>query len=94
VFVHDNARMQEGSVDNFIVGVLLTVVGLAIIVFHRSIKDRRDWWKSRDWPVGLGDAWTGKYTRGGLIFTYAVFILLGLLFVGIGISQIVRAFSA
>jgi hypothetical protein len=93
VFVQDNAGMQEGSLDNFIVGVLLTVVGLAIIVFHRSIKERRDWWKSRDFPVGLGDAWTGKYTRGGLIFTYGVIILLGLLFVVIGISQVVRAFS-
>jgi hypothetical protein len=85
--------MQEGSLDNFIVGILLAVVGLAIIIFHRAIKERRDWWKSRDFPVGLGDAWTGKYTRGGLIFTYGVIILLGLLLVVIGISQVVRAFS-
>lgn len=90
--LRDNAGMQESSLDNFIVGVLLTLVGLAIIVFHRSIRERRDWWKSRDFPVGLGDAWTGKYTRGGLIFTYAVIILIGLVFVCIGILQIVGAF--
>ena len=84
--------MQESSLDNFIVGVGLTLVGLAIIVFHKAIREWRDWWKSRDFPVGLGDAWTGKYTRGGLIFTYGVIILTGVVFVGIGISQIVRAF--
>ena len=92
VFLRDNAGMQESSLDNFVVGVLLTVVGLAIIIFHRSIKEWRDWWKSRDFPVGLGDAWTGKYTRGGLIFTYAVLILIGLVFVWVGILQLVRAF--
>lgn len=83
--------MQESSLFNFIVGVVLILVGLAIIVFHRSIKERRDWWNSRDFPAGLGDAWTGKYTRGGLIFTYAVIVLFGLLLVGVGVSLIVRA---
>lgn len=84
--------MQDSALGTFIVGVILTVAGLAIIFFHRSIKERRDWWKSRDWPVGLGDAWTGKYTRGGLIFTYAMIILLGVVLVVVGIAQIVRAF--
>jgi hypothetical protein len=84
--------MQESSLDNFIVGVLLTLVGLAVIVFHKSIREWRDWWKSRDFPVGLGDAWTGKYTRGGLIFTYALIILTGVGFLAAGVSQIVRAF--
>ena len=83
--------MQDGSLDNFVVGGLLTLAGLALIVFHRSIRERLDWWKSRDLPVGLGDAWTGKYTRGGLIFTYAVIIFFGLLFVVIGIAHITRA---
>ena len=92
LFLRDNAGMQESSLDNFIVGVFLTLAGLAIIIFHRSIKERRDWWKSRDWPAGLGDAWTGKYTRGGLIFTYAAIILVGLVFVCAGIFQLVGAF--
>lgn len=84
--------MEVSSLDNFIVGVLLTVAGLAVIVFHRSIKERHDWWQSRDWPAGIGDAWTGKYTTGGLIFTYAVIILLGVVLVVAGIAQLIRAF--
>ena len=84
--------MQDSSLDKVIIGAFLSLVGLAIILFHRSIKERHDWWQSRDWPVGLGDAWTGKYTRGGLIFTYAMIILIGVVFLGIGISQIVGAF--
>jgi hypothetical protein len=91
VVLLDNAYMQESSLDNFIVGVLLTLAGLAIIVFHKSIREWRDWWKSRDFPIGLGDAWTGKYTRGGLIFTYAWIIFFGVLLVGAGTAQIVRA---
>lgn len=84
--------MQDISLDKFIVGAFLTLVGLAITLFHRTIKDRYDWWQSRDWPAGLGDAWTGKYTRGGLIFSYVIIILGGVLFLVIGISQIVGAF--
>ena len=84
--------MQDSSLDTFIVGVFLTVVGLAIILLHRSIKNQQDWWSSRDWPIGLGKAWTGKYTRGGLIFTYAVIILIGVVFVAVGISKIVGVF--
>lgn len=83
--------MQNSAIDDFIVGAFLTLVGLAIIVFHRPIKEWGDWWRSRDWPAGLGSAWTGKYTRGGLIFTYAVIILIGVVFLGIGVSQIVGA---
>jgi hypothetical protein len=61
--------------------------------FSQIDQERRDWWNSRDFPVGLGDAWTGKYTLGGLIFTYAVIILFGLLLVGIGVVLLVRSFS-
>lgn len=83
--------MQDSPLEKIIVGALLTLAGLAIILFHRSIKERYDWWQSRDWPAGLGGAWTGKYTRGGLIFIYAVIILIGVVFLAIGISQIVSA---
>jgi hypothetical protein len=84
-------KMRNSPLDKLIVGVLLTLVGLAIILFHRSFKQSYDWWQSRDWPVGLGNAWTGKYSRGGLIFIYVVIILIGALFLGTGISQIVAA---
>jgi hypothetical protein len=87
-------NVQDSSLDKFVLGGFLTLVGLAIILFHRSIKERHDWWQSRDWPAGLGDAWTGEYTRGGLIFTYAIIVLIGVLFLGIGISQIVGAFRS
>lgn len=79
------------SFERIILGAFLILVGLGIVVFHRSIKERYDWWQSRDWPTGFGDAWTGKYTRGGLIFIYAVIILIGIVFLAIGISQLVGA---
>jgi hypothetical protein len=36
--------------------------------------------------------WTGKYTRGGLVFTYAVIILFGLVLLIAGIVNLVGAF--
>ena len=85
--------MQTDPAEKIIVGAFLAVIGLGIILFHRSIKERYDWWQSRDWPAGLGDAWTGKYTRGGLIFTYAVIILIGVVLLTIGICQIIVVLS-
>ena len=81
--------MQNSSCLGFTVGAFLTLAGLLIIVLHRSIKEWYDRRQSRDWPLGLGDAWTGKYTRGGLIFTYVVIILFGVLLLYVGIAQIV-----
>jgi hypothetical protein len=82
--------MQNSSpLERFTVGAFLTLAGLLIIVLHRSIKEWYDRRQSRDWPLGLGDAWTGKYTRGGLIFTYVVIILFGVLLLYVGIAQIV-----
>ena len=83
--------MQDGPLDKFVVGIFLTVAGLLIIILHKSIKESQDWWASRDWPSGYGSNWSGKYTRGGLIFTYAVIILFGVILLGFGISQIVSA---
>ena len=84
--------MIESALDKFVVGTFLTLAGLLIIILHRSIKEWRDDWASRDWPFGYGEMWTGKYTRGGLICTYAVIILIGIVFLGTGISLIVKAF--
>lgn len=85
--------MKDSSLDKFIVGGFFTVAGLLIIIFHKSIKDWRDWWASRDWPVGYGDTWTGKYTRGGLIATYVIIILIGVGFFAIGVATVVSAFT-
>ena len=85
--------MQDSPLDKFIVGVFLTLAGLAIIIFHKSIKEWRDDWDSKDWPIGHGEMWTGKYTRGALIFTYAVIILIGVVLLGIGITRIIDALT-
>jgi len=81
--------MQNSSLDKFVVGAFLTVAGLLIIILHKSIKERRDSWSS----YVYGEMWTGKYTRGGLIVTYGVIILIGAVFLGLGISQIVSVFQ-
>jgi hypothetical protein len=60
--------MPDSSLDKFVVGAFLTVAGLLILVLHKSIKEWQDWWASRDWPAGYGEMWTGKFSRGGLIF--------------------------
>ena len=85
--------MKDGSLDEFIVGAVLALIGLAVIIFHKSIQEWRDYWGLRDWPLGYGDMWTGKYTRGGLVFTYALIILSGIIFFGIGIAKIISAFT-
>jgi hypothetical protein len=85
--------MQSNSLEHFIVGWTLTVIGFLIIIFHRAIKEWHDYWNSRDFPVGYGSIWTGKYSRGGLIFTYGMIILVGAAFLGFGIFQIVHAFG-
>jgi hypothetical protein len=85
--------MQDSPLEQFIVGVFLTLAGLAIIIFYKSIKERRDEWNAKDWPIGYGEMWTGKYTRGGLIFTYAVIILIGAVLLCVGITKIIDALT-
>ncbi len=67
------------------------MAGLGIVVFHKSIKGWRDHLNSRDWPIGFGEMWTGNYTRGGLIFTYVVIILFGLLLLVMGMVNLFGA---
>ena len=81
--------MQDNSLDKFVVGAFLTVAGLLIIILHKSIKEWRDSWSS----YVYGEMWTGKYTRGGLIVTYGMIIMIGVVFLGLGISQIVSVFQ-
>jgi hypothetical protein len=86
-------EMKDTPLDKLIVGIFLTVAGLLIMILHKTIKEWRDWWASRDWPAGFGGFWTGKHTRGGLIFTYAVIILFGLVLFGFGVFWIFNAFK-
>jgi hypothetical protein len=77
-------NMQDSPLDKIVVGAFLTIVGLLIIILHRPIKE----WRDSRGSYRYGEMWTGKYTRGGIIITYAVIILVGLVFLGLGISQI------
>ena len=72
-------------------GSLSFLAGLLVIIFHRAIKEHRDERNARGWPLGYGEGWTGKYTRGGLIFTYATIIVAGLLLMFVGASMIISA---
>ena len=82
---------QDYPLDLLVVGCLSSIVGLFLIIFHRSVKEWHDYWRSKDFPVGAGEMWTGKYTKGGLVFTYAVIILVGAIFLVVGISLIIGA---
>lgn len=83
--------IKDSQIAALLVGFALTVFGLVLIVFHRSIKEWRDDRNSRDFPIGYGEMWTGKYTRGGLIVTYAVIILTGAICFILGVSFVVSA---
>ena len=81
----------DSQFDRLVFGSLVFLAGLLIVVFHRAIKEHRDHLRALDWPVGFGAGWTGKYTRGGLIFTYATIIVAGLLLMFVGTSMIISA---
>lgn len=87
------SSMKDSPLDSLVVGSVLSLAGLAIIIFHKSIKEWRDNLHSKDWPIGYGEMWTGKYTRGGLIFTYAAIILFGLVLLIAGIVNLVGVFK-
>ena len=85
--------VKDSALDRLIVGAILALAGFAIIIFRKSIKEWQDNRNSRAWPIGYGKMWTGKYTRGGLIFTDAVIILFGLVLLIAGIVNLVGAFK-
>ena len=47
--------VKNYPLDQLIVGCFLSIVGLAIIIFHRAIKERHDDWRSKDFPIGDGE---------------------------------------
>ena len=66
-------------------GVVVIILGVLIVIFHDAIRRYQDKWNAMDFPFGLGEAWTGKYTRGGLLFVRGVTILSGVFVIYLGI---------
>jgi|GEM_PF-6530599 len=46
---------QEYPLDRLVLGCIFSVVGLLLIVCHRSIKEWNDYWNSKDFPIGWGE---------------------------------------
>ncbi len=86
--------MPNYPLDYFVVGTLCFFVGLVLIIFHKSVKEHSDYWRSRDFPVGWGEMWSGKYTKAGLLLTYGAIITAGAIFLISGIALIVKAFKS
>ena len=81
----------DSLLEGLVFGGVVFLAGLLIVIFHRAIKEHRDHLNALGWPNGFGAGWTGKYTRGGLIFTYATIIVAGLLLMFVGASMIISA---
>lgn len=82
--------MVGASFGRVLLGVILIMVGLCHIVFFRRVKELYDALNRRDPLLWWGDWWTGKYSRGGLIITYAVTIIIGLTFLGFGLAIVLN----
>lgn len=61
-----------------LVGCVFVVVGVVLVVFHKKLREFNDRLSKHDPLLRWGEWWTGEYTRGGLIFTHVMTILLGL----------------
>ena len=84
-------RQPDSLLEGLVFGSLVFLAGVLIVIFHRAIREYRDHLNALGWPIGFGGGWTGKYTRGGLIFTYATIIVAGLLLMFLGASMIISA---
>ena len=69
--------MQDTPLNRIVFGGLFIVIGIVLIVFHRKLRELGDRLNKYDPLLRQGDWWTGEYTRGGLILTDAITILLG-----------------
>lgn len=74
----------------FLIGGVFIIAGLSLIVFHKTVKRFNDAFKKHDPLLRSGNWWTGKYTRGGLIFTYASIIIGGILMLLFGLMILLR----
>jgi hypothetical protein len=82
--------MQDTPANRILLGGAFFVVGLFLIIFHRRIRKWQDALSKYDPLARWGDWWTGEYTRGGLILSYGITILLGLFFLVEGLLIIFR----
>lgn len=71
-------------------GIALIIVGVLVVIFHDKIRRNQDKWNSMPFLIGLGDSWTGKYTRGGLLFVRGVIVLSGVFAIYLGIRIILQ----
>jgi len=82
--------MLDAATKRVLLGGFFIILGLVLIIFHDSLRKLSDWENKHDPLLRWEDWWTGKYTRGGLIFTHVVTILFGLFFLVEGILIIFR----
>lgn len=78
---------------NILGGVMFIAAGIFVVVFHDAIREARDSWNERDPFLKWGDWWTGKYTKGGLLFIRGVIILGGLVLIAMGVALILSDFK-
>jgi hypothetical protein len=76
--------------DRLVVGGIFLVAGFFVILCRKSNKEWSDDWNSKDFPIGSGNLWMGKYSKGRL--SNATIILLGLMLLGAGAGFIISAF--
>ena len=74
----DNPSMQVSPLKRATVGILLIIGGLLVIIFYKQLRYR-----------SFGKDWTGKYSRGGLLFTFIMSLIIGLLLIVSGILCLV-----
>ena len=82
--------MQVTPLNRYLFGGLLIIVGLVLIIFHEQLRKFGDTLSKYDPLLRRGDWWTGKYSRGGLIFIRSITILFGLFLLVEGILVIFR----
>ena len=82
--------MQDTPINRAILGGVLILVGLALVIFHERFRKSHDALSKHDPILRHGDWWTGKYTRGGLLFTRAITIIFGLALLSLGVSILLR----
>jgi hypothetical protein len=73
--------MQDNLINRLLLGGLFIIIGIVIIIFHEYVRNFNDKINS----VLLGDMWTGKYSRGGLLFIRVASIIFGAFWLVIGI---------
>jgi hypothetical protein len=82
--------MRDTLLNRYLFGGLFILIGLALIIFHEQYRKFGDALNKHDPLLRWGDWWTGKYSRGGLIFARAATILFGIFLLVLGVLIIFR----